>query len=233
MLIRALEPVDGIELMRLRRGPVADAELCNGPGQADPGARHRPRAARQRPRHGPDRDRAAHRPRAARRHRPAHRNHEGARPAVALQRRRQPVRVAPEAGGVTSTSPKPSDAAVRSALVGHQLRPGPPGREPRRVFRLCERDRAVAVAICCVAGLAGTPRTGRSPIRGAFSARSRASSATSAARPRCRWPASAGGVCPCRVAASSVCSAGSIGLTRARLRDRSRRRGSRRRAWPR
>jgi len=33
VLIRALQPVDGIELMRLRRGPVADSEVCNGPGK--------------------------------------------------------------------------------------------------------------------------------------------------------------------------------------------------------
>ena len=33
VLVRALVPTDGVEIMRMRRGAVPDRELCNGPGK--------------------------------------------------------------------------------------------------------------------------------------------------------------------------------------------------------
>jgi DNA-3-methyladenine glycosylase len=33
VLVRALAPTDGLEVMRVRRGPVPDDGLCNGPGK--------------------------------------------------------------------------------------------------------------------------------------------------------------------------------------------------------
>lgn len=33
VLLRALEPLEGLDIMRRRRGPVPDRELCSGPGK--------------------------------------------------------------------------------------------------------------------------------------------------------------------------------------------------------
>jgi DNA-3-methyladenine glycosylase len=33
VLLRALEPLEGLDIMRSRRGPVPDRELCSGPGK--------------------------------------------------------------------------------------------------------------------------------------------------------------------------------------------------------
>ena len=49
VLIRALEPLDGLELMRERRGLRATRGAVLGPGQADAGARHRARPTTARP----------------------------------------------------------------------------------------------------------------------------------------------------------------------------------------
>ena len=101
VLIRALEPVDGIELMRARRGVERAEELCSGPGKLtqalDIGLSLNGSSLDERA------DRAAQqgagRARAARGRWRARGNHEGGGAAVALLRRGLAPRLTPVAAG--------------------------------------------------------------------------------------------------------------------------------------
>ena len=90
VLIRALQPLDGIEVMRARRRVARDEELCNGPGKLTQALGIGLELNRTSLLDGPIRDRAA-RARlggAGARRRPAHRDHQGRRPRLALLRAR-------------------------------------------------------------------------------------------------------------------------------------------------
>ena len=96
VLIRALEPVDGIELMRERRGLVRDEDLCSGPGKLTQalgvGLELNGTDLFDGPiRLGPPSGERAGGPYPGGH---AHRHHQGAGPAVALLRRRLAPRLA-------------------------------------------------------------------------------------------------------------------------------------------
>ena len=88
VLIRALEPVEGIEEMRAPARRRAGRDPVLGPRQAHAGARHRPRAQRLRLDPRTDRDRSPASGMAGRRRggEQADRDHEGHRAPVALLR---------------------------------------------------------------------------------------------------------------------------------------------------
>ena len=97
VLIRALEPTAGLEAMRARRGERPDGELCSGPGKLTEAL------GIGLEQNGADLGRdpflllPPSRAGARGRHRPADRHHQSGRAALALLRRRQPLRLAPAA----------------------------------------------------------------------------------------------------------------------------------------
>ncbi len=105
VLIRALQPIAGIEAMRARRGAVRDTELCSGPGKLTQALGVELRHNETDLAHGPVRIHArepAARVGGARG--AAHRDHEGRRAALALLRRGQPARLASASAGARAAS---------------------------------------------------------------------------------------------------------------------------------
>ena len=132
VLIRALEPVDGLDLMRARRGLQREEDLCSGPGKLTQALgidlRHNGSSLLD----GPVVDRPAPgRPAApADRRGRAHRHHEGGRAAVALLRAGQPQRLPAVAARAARVARAPRRLTAAGATRGGA--PVPPASGGRR-----------------------------------------------------------------------------------------------------
>ena len=148
VLIRALEPIEGLGTMAMRRGRTRPVDLCSGPGKLTQALGieliHNDTSVRD----GPVRDRpaAARLGAAAARRRAADRHHEGGGPAVAVLRRGQHPRVPAVAAG---DAPSAARASRQPRLVGEHdgLRAvaQPELREHPRDVRLHRRPRRRAL----------------------------------------------------------------------------------------
>ena len=113
VLLRALEPLEGIALMEARRGTTRRLDLTRGPGRLAHGAGHRPRPERRRSlrrRPALARGRAAGKT-GAHRPQPSDRHLAGDRAALAILRAREPFRQRTGAIARITGRPRPNSAA--------------------------------------------------------------------------------------------------------------------------